>query len=174
MHQAPEFPVGSYQAPKSKDMATVAAQVESLAQQPSALRDAVRHLTHEQLETRYRNWTVRQIVHHLADSVTQFHVRWRLALTEDRPTIKPYNEGEFVRLADSALADHELSLTLFEASVARLVIVAKATTPAELDRAFHHPQYQRDIPLWQVASICAWHGAHHTAQIMWLRQHYRW
>ncbi|MBL9150392.1 MAG: DinB family protein [Phycisphaerae bacterium] len=173
-HHAPEYPAGSFEAPAAKDMGLVAAHIEALAGQPMRLRDAIRGLGNAELATRYRNWTVRQIVHHLADSTSQLHFRWRLALTDDRPTVAPYNETEFARLTDSVHADHMLSVTIFDATLTRLVGLAKAMSPKDFDRAYFHPQQNRDVPLWLVLAQYAWHGAHHTGQIEWLRMHYRW
>lgn len=152
----------------------VARQIEALAAQPTRLRDALRNLSTEQLETRYRNWTVRQITHHLADALLNYFVRWKLALAEQRPTIKPYDENHWVRQPDGVLADPELSLRIVEGVVGRWTFIARAMTPADFARAFHHPQYDRDFALWEVLSAYVWHGEHHIGQIEWLRAHYRW
>ena len=174
MHQAPQYPAGAHEAPTQRDMDRIAKEIELLAAQPAQLRHCIRGLTHDQLETRYRNWTVRQIVHHLADSTSNFFIRWKLALTEDHPTIKPYDEGHWVRLPDSSVAAPMLGVQLFEATVARWVFTAKAMRPEDFDRTFYHPQYQKDVALWQAISVYAWHGEHHMGQINWLRVHYHW
>jgi uncharacterized damage-inducible protein DinB len=173
-HQAPEYPVGSHVAPERFDAELVARQIEDLAAQPLRLRDALRGLGPAQLETRYRNWTVRQIAHHIGDSTANFYIRWKLALTESHPTIKPYDESHWARQPDSVLADPELTLRLFEGIAGRWATTARAMTPADFARTFHHPQYQRDVALWQALSAYVWHGNHHIGQIAWLREHYRW
>jgi hypothetical protein len=155
-------------------MALLAQHLDIIAAQPARLRYAVHGLSTQQLEVRYRNWSSRQIVHHLADSTMNFFVRWKLALTEQRPTVKPYNETEWARLPDSLLGDCTYSLAIFEGVIGRFTIAARAMAATDFDRSYWHPQYEREVPLWQVAALYAWHGTHHISQIEWLRHHYRW
>lgn len=174
IHQAPEFPAGAYQAPETLDISLFFKHIDVLAAQPARLRFAVHGLSEQQLEMRYRNWTVRQIVHHIADSTINMYVRWKLAMTEQRPTIKPYNESDWAKLPDSLLGDHTTSVILFDATIARLTFAARAMVPSDYSRAVYHPQYERDFAIWQLAALYAWHGTHHISQIEWLRNHYRW
>lgn len=173
-HQAPEFPAGSYTTPQVMNAEDVQRSIDAIAAQPARLRYAVHGLTPAQLETRYRNWTVRQIVHHLADSTANAYTRFRLALTEERPTVKPYNESDWARLPDALLADHTLSLSMFEALVGRLTFLARTLSPSDLQRNYWHPGYEKEYSVWQVLAMYDWHGNHHIGQIEWLRNHYRW
>ncbi len=173
-HQAPEFPAGPYQAPEALDINGFFRHIDILAAQPARLRYAVHGLSEQQLEMRYRNWTIRQIVHHIADSTLNFYVRWKLAMTEQRPTVKPYNETDWARLPDAILGEHTYSLSMFEATIGRLTFTARAMVPSDYSRTIWHPQYEREMSLWQLAALYAWHGGHHIGQIEWLRHHYRW
>ncbi len=173
-HQAPEYPAGQQQSADRRDMTRVAREIELIANQPSRLRAALRGLDHDRLETRYRNWTVRQITHHLADSTMNFYCRWKLALTEERPTIKAYDETKWSALPDSMFGDVSLSTSLFDNTIARWMLVTKAMRDEQFDRVYIHPQYKRDFTLWQAVSLYAWHGDHHISQIEWLRTHYKW
>ena len=173
-HQAPEFPAGPSQLPAAMNMVNLRCSLDAIAAQPTRLRYAVHGLTHAQLEMRYRNWTVRQIVHHLADSTANAYCRFKLTLTEDRPTVKPYNESDWSRLPDALLADHTLSLSMFEALIGRLTFMARAASPNDLLRTYWHPGYEKEYALWQVIALYDWHGSHHIGQIEWLRNHYRW
>jgi hypothetical protein len=173
-HQAPEFPAGPYVQPTTFDADALARHLEILAGQPSRLRFAIQGLSQQQLEMRYRNWTVRQIVHHLADSTANMYIRWKLALTEVRPTVKPYDESDWAKLPDSLLGDPAWSLSMFDAVLGRMLFTARAMAPNDYHRIYWHPQYEREVALWQLAALYAWHGSHHIGQIEWLRQHYRW
>ena len=119
---------------------------------------------------RYRKWTVRQIVHHLADSHLNAFVRFRLALTEDRPTIKPYDETRWSELADSRSAEVELSLRLLESLHARWAVLLRSLTDADFERTYFHPEHQREFRLDEVLALYAHHGRHHSGQIGWLRE----
>jgi len=147
------------------------AEIEKL---PGVARAAVAGLTREQLDTKYRNWTVRQIIHHLADSHMNAFIRFRLALTEETPTVKPYDETRWAELTETRTADVELSLRLLEALHARWAILLRAMSDADFQRSYHHPQYQRTSSLGEVLGLYAHHGRHHTGQIRWLRQAKRW
>jgi hypothetical protein len=173
-HQAPEFPAGSHQMPAAMSADDLRRSLDAIAAQPTRLRYAVQGLSPVQMEMRYRNWTIRQIVHHLADSTANAYIRFKLTLTEDRPTVKPYNESDWARLPDSLLADHTLSLSLFEALMGRLAFMIRAASPTDLERRYWHPGYQKEYALWQVVALYDWHGSHHIGQIEWLRNHYRW
>jgi hypothetical protein len=140
-----------------------------LEQAPAALRAAVAGLTDVQLDTRYRNWTVRQIVHHIADSHVNSYIRFKWALTEDRPTIKAYDEGRWASLEDSRLGDIAAPLALLEGLHARWVQLLRALTPDQFARAFVHPESGETIALFRALGYYAWHCRHHTGQILWLR-----
>lgn len=145
-----------------------------LAAAPARLRALVMPLSPAQLDTKYRNWTVRQIVHHLADSHMHVYIRWKLALTEETPRIAPYDETQWSELVDAKTAGIEHSLGILDGVHARWDMVIKAMKPDDFNRAFFHPQRNANIPLWQATAMYSWHMRHHTAQIEWLRDHYRW
>ena len=149
--------------------------IEEIATAPARLRDAVRGLDEAQLDTPYRpgGWTVRQTVHHLADSHMNSFMRWRLALTEPEPTIRPYDQAAWGELADSRIAPVELSLHLIENLHARWVVLLKTLSDADLARSFRHPELGV-VRLDTNLALYAWHGRHHTAHITGLRERNGW
>jgi hypothetical protein len=126
-------------------------------------------LTDAQLDTPYRNWTIRQIVHHLADAHVNGYQRFMLALTEDTPTIKPYDETSWSDLSRSRSGDIDTPLALVDSIHATWVGLLGTMTVADFARTFHHPEYDRDVRLADALLQYAWHGRHHTAQILWRR-----
>ena len=149
--------------------------IEEIAAAPARLRDAVRGLDETQLDTPYRpgGWSVRQTVHHLADSHMNSFMRWRLALTEPEPTIRPYDQAAWGELADSRIAPVELSLHLVENLHARWVVLLKTLSDADLARSFRHPELGV-VRLDTNLALYAWHGRHHTAHITRLRERNGW
>ena len=150
--------------------------IDAIARAPDDLRGAVRGLSDTQLETPYRpeGWTVRQVVHHVPDSHMNAYVRFKLALTEDVPTIKPYDEGEWAKLSDVRDTPIETSLTLLAALHDRWVLLLRAMTPGDFGRQLNHPDWEAPLSLDMVLALYAWHGAHHTAHITNLRQRMGW
>lgn len=148
------------------------AQIEAA---PAQLRAAVSGLSPQQLDTPYRpgGWTVRQVVHHLADSHLNSYVRFKLALTESEPTIKPYDEAQWAELSDDRRAPVEISLDLLEALHRRWVLLLESFTPADFTKTFVHPELGVQT-LESTVGIYAWHGRHHTAQITGLRRRMGW
>jgi uncharacterized damage-inducible protein DinB len=145
-----------------------------IANAPAALREAVAGLSEEQLDTKYRNWTIRQIVNHLADSHVNSYVRFKLALTEEQPTIKPYDEGRWAALPDSVRGDIRTPLAFFEGLHARWVHLLRAMKPEQFARSFFHPESGKLVTLSEALCSYAWHCRHHTAQITWLRKQRGW
>ncbi len=147
----------------------------NIAEMPERLRAAVAGLTEVQIDTPYRpgGWTVRQVVHHLADSHMNAYTRFRLALTENVPTIKPYDEGLWAQLSDARTAPAELSLTLLDSLHQRLVMLLRGLRPEDFSRALNHPELGR-VTLEKYLSMYAWHGRHHVAHITGLRQRSGW
>jgi uncharacterized damage-inducible protein DinB len=141
---------------------------------PALLRQAVAGLSDEQLDTRYRNWTVRQIVHHMTDSHVNSYIRFKWALTEQTPTIKPYDEGRWAALADSRTGDVRAPLALLEALHARWVQLLRSMTDEQFGRSYFHPEKNETMSLSAALADYAWHGRHHTAQITWLREQRGW
>ena len=168
------YPVGRFT--RLADTAEVlAAAIADIGDLPLNLRNAVRGLTDAQLDSPYRpgGWTVRQVVHHVADSHVNALVRLKLALTEDNPTIKPYDENAWAQLADMQLPI-DVSLTLIEQVHARWLAVLRALKPAQWQRTFVHPEHSKTMTLGDHAQDYAWHGRHHVAHITALRQREGW
>lgn len=165
----PEFPAGAYVS----ELPIAAGRREELIQEveelPVRLRELVGPMNETELERPYRKWTVRQIVHHLADSHVNAYARFRLTLTEDRPTIKPYDETRWAELTDAKQADVELSLRLLESLHARWVLLLRSLEDADFARTYFHPEHQREFRLDEALAMYAHHGRHHAGQIAWLQ-----
>lgn len=161
-----QFPIGRFKPQAEWSEAEVAANLASIEHLPAQLRRAVADLSEHQLDTPYRpgGWTVRQVVHHLADSHLNSYQRCRLALTEDRPVIKPYDEKKWAELPDALHGPVDVSLALLEALHLRWVILLKSLPPADLQRVFVHPE-SGDNTLMKTIALYAWHGRHHLAHI---------
>ena len=168
------YPIGPYVRPATVTPADRGRLIDDIAALPAALRAAVVGLDDRRLDTPYRpgGWTVRQVVHHLADSHINAICRIKLALTESAPTIKPYDEAAWAELADSRLPI-EGSLRILDAVHERWVAVLRSLAPERFATAFHHPESGPQT----VDSHCAnyaWHGRHHTAHITGLRTREGW
>jgi len=148
--------------------------VAAIAEAPAKLRAAVAGLSPQQLDTPYRpgGWTVRQVVHHLPDSHMNAYTRFKLALTEQNPTIKPYEEGAWANLADSK-GPIEPSLALFDALHQRWVSLLNSMTLADWEKKFNHPESGPNT-LDKALAIYGWHGRHHVAHITSLRHRNGW
>jgi len=172
----PRYPIGPFVTPASLTSAERAAAIEQIAWVPPALRRAVQGLDESRLATPYREggWTVRQVVHHVPDSHLNAYVRFKLALTEERPTIKPYDQARWADLADVAAVPVDVSLTLLTALHARWVALLRAMSDADFTRSFVHPEMGRTLTLDQTLALYAWHGRHHTAHITALRERMGW
>ena len=169
------YPIGTFQVPSAITSADRGAWMHDIETLPQRLKKAIAGLSDAQLDQAYRpgGWTVRQVVHHVADSHINSYVRFRLALTEDSPTIKPYDEAAWAKLADSQVARVEVSLHLLEALHARWVILLRSLKSSDLERTFVHPE-RGEISLVQALGEYAWHGRHHVAHIEKLREQQGW
>jgi hypothetical protein len=169
------YPIGRLEKRDRYSEAERRALVDRLAAQPAALRAAVAGLDDAQLDTGYRpgGWTVRQLVHHVADSHVNAYVRVKLALTEDEPTVKPYDQDAWVTLADVRAVPPEVSLAMLDAVHARLVAVLRALAPADYRRRLMHPE-NGPMTIDDVLAMYAWHGDHHVAHITGLRARMGW
>jgi uncharacterized damage-inducible protein DinB len=149
--------------------------IRAIAEAPAAMRAAVAGLSDEQLDTPYRadGWTVRQVVHHVPDSHLNAYVRLKLALTEDSPTIKPYDEAAWALLADSETTPVAVSLALLEALHQRWVTILESMEAKDFDRTFVHPEHGPVTVSW-LLQLYAWHGRHHAAHITALRKRNGW
>ncbi len=150
--------------------------IEAIERAPAALRKALTGLNAEQLDTPYRpgGWTVRQVAHHVPESHMNAYIRFKLALTEDQPTIKPYNENLWSATADVGRTPIETSLALLDALHQRWVILLRSLQPTDFARTFTHPEYGKTFPLDWALAMYAWHGAHHAAHITSLRERMGW
>lgn len=174
--EALRYPVGpfAYRGPQSPEQRSAC--IDRVAATPAAIRRAVEGLADAQLDTPYREggWTVRQVVHHVPDSHLNAYTRFRLALTEPTPTIRPYLEHRWAELPDARAAPIGVSLALLEALHARWVLLLRSLAPADWALRYHHPEHGREWTLDEVLAMYAWHGEHHTAHITRLRERMGW
>jgi hypothetical protein len=170
----PRYPIGPFSPVAPSDEVRRRA-IEQIALLPGHLRDAVAGLTEAQLDTPYRDggWTVRQVVHHVGDSHMQAFSRMKLALTEKRPTITPYDEKAFAALADMRLPVN-VSLALLDAIHARWAALYRSLTPEQFRREFLHPEYPEPQTLDRQLQMYDWHSRHHVAHITELRRRQGW
>ena len=169
------FPIGKLDRKSQCSADERRAAIEAIADAPRALRQAVDGLTDAQLDTPYRpgGWTVRQLVHHVADSHMNAYTRFRLAFTEDNPTIKPYAEAEWAELPDARTMPVGVSLTLLDAMHERLAALLHAVPDASFQRVLSHPE-NGPMTVDSLLSIYSWHGRHHTAHVTSLRERMGW
>jgi uncharacterized damage-inducible protein DinB len=169
------YPIGKADRTPSLAPGERAQRIDAVAAAPAQLRLAVSGLTDQQLDTPYRpdGWTVRQVVHHVADSHINAYMRFRLGLTEENPTIRPYDEKAWAELPDVRHLPVEVSLHLLENLHERLVHLLRSTPPSSFARTIVHPE-NGPMTLDTLLGIYAWHGAHHTAHITGLRARQGW
>lgn len=169
------YPVGPFKRPSSLSAEQRAAAIASIAATPAKLRAAVRGLSDSQLDTPYRpdGWTVRQVAHHVPDSHMNAFTRFKLALTEDTPTIKPYDESAWAKLDDVRTTPIETSLVLLESLHDRWVRLLRSIAPADFARTLNHPENGM-MNLDQLLAMYAWHGEHHVAHVANLRTRNGW
>jgi hypothetical protein len=175
MPQDLRYPVGPFQRTNQLTPAERSAATDAIAEAPAKLRAAVKGLTADQLATPYRpgGWTVRQVVHHLPDSHLNAYTRFKLALTEDQPQIKTYQEARWAELVDGKDASVETSLNLLEALHERWVMLLRSLKPEDYARKLEHPELGL-INLDFLLAMYSWHGRHHVAHITALRERMGW
>ncbi|WP_110926276.1 YfiT family bacillithiol transferase [Bacillus massiliglaciei] len=168
------YPVGVFTYEGKPAVKVIEGWIKEIEELPHHLAEAVKGLRDEQLDTAYRpgGWTVRQTVHHIADSHVNSYTRFKLALTENNPVIKPYEESKWAELHDSKLSI-DVSLKLAEALHRRWVCLLRSLTSEELARTFRHPE-SGDVRLDAAIGMYAWHGRHHVAHITSLRESIGW
>ncbi len=174
MHDA-RYPIGPFRAIQILTSDERRQGIDEIAATPAHMRNAVRDLSDEQLDTPYREggWSVRQVVHHVPDSHMNAYMRLKFALTEDEPAIKPYDEAAWAGLSDSRDTPIETSLTLLEALHGRWVTLLRALGADDFSRRFRHPDHGVMTVDWLV-SLYSWHGRHHVAHITSLREQRKW
>jgi hypothetical protein len=171
----PRYPIGRFSAPATSVPGIRAAHIQTVRLLPERLRAAVAGLNDTQFDTPYREggWTVRQVVHHLADSHANAYIRCKLALTEDWPVVKTYDEAAWAELADSRLEPIDGSLALIEALHGRWVVLLESLSDEDFQKGYEHPQYGR-ANLARALAMYDWHSRHHTAHITGLRARKGW
>jgi DinB superfamily len=149
--------------------------IDDISQTPANLRGALKGLSAQHLDTPYRpdGWTVRQVAHHVPDSHLNAYVRFKLALTEEEPTIKPYAEGRWAQLADTQATPVEVSLAMLDSLHDRWVRLLRSLQPEDWKRSFRHPELGL-VSLEKNLALYAWHGRHHVAHITSLRERNGW
>ena len=170
-----QYPIGRYEPPVPINLPQVAHWIEEIRTLPARLEAAGIGLQDQDLDTPYRpgGWTIRQVVHHLADSHMNSYIRFKLALTEDNPTIKPYFEDRWAELPDSG-GPIVHSLSLLHALHRKWVRLMWSLSEEQLARTFHHPDANKDYRLDYAIGLYAWHGNHHLAHILSLRERMGW
>ncbi len=174
-----QYPIGQFQwtAPESEQQAAKdrIGYIDIIAKAPGQMRAAVQDLQPEQLGTPYRpeGWTVRQVVHHVPESHMNAYIRFKLALTEEQPHIKPYKEAEWAKLPDNNITPVDVSLHLLAALHSRWVDLLEAMRPSDFGRTLYHPE-RGVLTLDQMLAMYAWHSNHHLAHITSLRERMGW
>jgi uncharacterized damage-inducible protein DinB len=171
----PRYPIGEFVFDGPPDAKRRGKLIDDIEHTPAALRAAVKELSPQQIETPYRDggWTVRQVVHHVSDSHMNGYIRFKLGLTEEVPTIKPYMEDRWAKLADVPATPLEVSLTLLDSLHNRWVRLLRSLEPQEWKRVFNHPELGT-MPLEKNLALYSWHGRHHVAHITELRKKMGW
>ncbi len=171
-----KYPVGKFERPEIITKDHIRTWILEISDFPGKLKMEVDHLTYEQLDTPYRpeGWTVRQVVHHCADSHMNSFIRFKLTLTEDKPTIKTYREDRWAELFDGKDMPVEHSLMLLKGLHARWVELLKSLTDDDLQRKLIHPDQGEEIPISRLIGLYAWHCRHHLAHITELKKRKNW
>ena len=161
------YPIGRFKFPDNITQAQAKQWISEIEELPRQLAKIVEPLDEDQLNSRYREggWTVRQLVHHLFDSHVNSYVRFKLTLTEDTPTIKPYFEDRWAELPDNKLVPVQISLELLINLHIRWAALLKALSWEDLQKEFYHPENKRNVKLVQNLALYAWHGKHHLAHV---------
>jgi DinB superfamily len=170
----PRYPIGKYESqPYSEKQKEN--WINDIKFLPQSIENALQNLDEAQQNTPYREggWTVKQLVHHVADSHMNAYIRFKLGLTEDNPTIKPYEEGLWAQLSDSTLPTN-LSVTILHAMHTRWYHLLTNIKAEEWNRTVFHPAQKKEITLWNLLGIYSWHSRHHTAHITKLREANNW
>jgi uncharacterized damage-inducible protein DinB len=171
----PRFPIGKFEMPGDVTAARRQQAIDAIAAAPANLRAAVKGLNHAQLDTPYREggWTVRQVVHHVPDSHLNAYVRLKLALTEEKPTIRPYEEQLWAELADTKTTPIEVSQMLLDSLHARWDRLWRSMKAEDFARTLVHPDFGERTVDW-LLFVYEWHGRHHAAHITELRKQKGW
>jgi len=162
-----KYPIGSFIPPEETSFEDLQNQIETISEFPDKLEKLVEGLNKEQWNTCYRRngWTIKQVVHHLADSHMNSYIRFKLALTEDIPTVKPYFEDRWAELGDNDSTDVSVSLLLLKALHVKWVNLIKSMSEEDFEKSFFHPEHGKEFTLKEILALYSWHCNHHYAQI---------
>lgn len=169
------YPIGQYEPQPFSDKQK-RAWLQDIQFLPGLLEAAIENLNEKQFETPYRDggWTVRQVVHHVSDSHLNAYTRFKLGLTENNPVIKPYDEALWAEQKDVTMVPVNISITLLYALHTRWHAAIRDLTDEQWKRTVFHPEHKKEITLWYLLGMYAWHGKHHVAHITSLRERKRW
>lgn len=162
-----KYPIGKFKAPEQITEAEISSWITIIETLPLKMREAVNGLTSEQMDSPYREggWTIRQVVHHVADSHMNAYIRFKLALTEDNPTIKPYLEEKWAEQVEARHGQIEMSLRILEALHHRWTTVLSNIYSTDWKRTYYHPENKKTTALEEALGLYAWHSRHHVAHI---------
>jgi hypothetical protein len=171
-----KYPIGIFIFDGKFDLSVIDGWIREIEELPALLREAVTGLTEDQLNTSYRpgGWTLRQVIHHIGDSHINCYIRFKWALTEKMPVIKPYHEKAWAELADYSQLSIEDSLSFIDALHKRWVILLRSLEEEELNRKFVHPENNQVNTLWRNVGAYAWHGKHHLGHVLSLKRRNQW
>jgi hypothetical protein len=171
-----KYPIGKYERPMDFTQELLKQNISDIASFPIKLREEVQPLTNEQLDTPYRpdGWTIRQVVHHCADSHMNVLIRIKLALTEDKPVVKPYYEERWAELADTKIMPVESSLKILEGIHLHWEYLLGGLAQEQLKRTFLHPEHNREFSIEECMALYAWHCNHHLAHVTALKHARTW
>jgi uncharacterized damage-inducible protein DinB len=171
-----KYPIGKFVMPKTNTKSQRSAWINAIKVLPLSLRNEIATWSAEQFNTPYREggWTVKQLIHHIADSHMNSIIRFKLGLTEDNPTIKPYDQDKWVDLADVKELDASVSLGIIDGVHLRLVCLLNNMTDADFKKTIFHPEMKKSLSLGNLLALYGWHSAHHLAHITELKKRNNW
>lgn len=171
-----KYPIGKFEFPQEYSSEYIAEKITEIESFPERLKKETIHLSNEQLDTPYRpdGWTVRQVIHHCAESHMNCFIRLKWALTENNPVIKAYDEVLWSELYDNLNMPIQPTLNLLEGLHYRLAYIMKNLSEADLEKSFIHPENNSEYRIKQIIGTYAWHGNHHLAHITSLKKHKNW
>lgn len=171
-----KYPIGKFIAPNEYSFEYISEKIEEIAGFPEKLKKETIDLSDEQLDTPYRpeGWTVRQVIHHCAESHMNCYIRLKWALTENNPIIKPYDEKLWSELSDSLTMPIAPTLNLLNGLHFRLAYIMRNLSEVDLEKSFIHPENNSEYLIQQIIGMYAWHGNHHLAHITNLKKHKNW
>jgi hypothetical protein len=170
------YPIGEFMIPQKYNSGQLKEHITSIRDLPGQLMAAISGLSEGQLDTSYRDdgWTLRQVIHHVADSHINAYCRFKLAVTEDEPSILPYDQNKWAESTDSLTLHVDVSLRLLTALHERWYNSMIQLNEQDWERRFYHPEHDNTFTLYQLAANYAWHGEHHCRHITDLRGRMNW